>query len=141
MVQETEGAVLEMVPSLQMTIRHFLFSALNPQTVNSRLNAAYSFDNFVEGDCNRLARSAGVAVAKKPGVTSFNPLMLYGGVGVGKTHLVQAIGNEIKNNMPNKVVLYVDQSDFTNQFLNALQNHKLQDFQNFYQQVDLADSG
>lgn len=115
----------------------FSFKALNPQTVNSRLNAAYSFDNFVEGDCNRLARSAGVAVAKKPGVTSFNPLMLYGGVGVGKTHLVQAIGNEIKNNMPNKVVLYVDQSDFTNQFLNALQNHKLQDFQSFYQQVDL----
>ncbi len=115
----------------------FSYKALNPQIVNSRLNAAYSFDNFVEGDCNRLARSAGVAVAKKPGVTSFNPLMLYGGVGVGKTHLVQAIGNEIKNNMPNKVVLYVDQSDFTNQFLNALQNHKLQDFQNFYQQVDL----
>lgn len=115
----------------------FSYKALNPQTVNSRLNAAYSFDNFVEGDCNRLARSAGVAVSKKPGVTSFNPLMLYGGVGVGKTHLVQAIGNEIKNNMPNKVVLYVDQSDFTNQFLNALQNHKLQEFQNFYQQVDL----
>ena len=115
----------------------FSYKALNPQTVNSRLNGAYTFDNFVEGDCNRLARSAGVAVAKKPGVTSFNPLMLYGGVGVGKTHLVQAIGNEIKNNMPNKVVLYVDQSDFTNQFLNALQNHKLQEFQNFYQQVDL----
>jgi chromosomal replication initiator protein len=115
----------------------FSYKALNPQTVNSRLNATYTFDNFVEGDCNRLARSAGVAVSKKPGVTSFNPLMLYGGVGVGKTHLVQAIGNEIKNNMPTKVVLYVDQSDFTNQFLNALQNHKLQDFQNFYQQVDL----
>ncbi|HEX6225984.1 MAG TPA: DnaA/Hda family protein, partial [Chryseolinea sp.] len=115
----------------------FSLRAINPQTINSRLNNAYCFDNFVEGDCNRLARSAGVAVAKKPGVTSFNPLMLYGGVGVGKTHLVQAIGNEIKNNMPNKVVLYVDQSDFTNQFLNALQNHKLQDFQNFYQQVDL----
>ena len=115
----------------------FTFKALNPQTVNSRLNPAYSFDNFVEGDCNRLARSAGLAVAKKPGVTSFNPLMLYGGVGVGKTHLVQAIGNEIKNNMPNKVVLYVDQNDFTTQFLNALQNHKIQDFQNFYLQVDL----
>ncbi len=115
----------------------FTFKALNPQTVNSRLNTMYSFDNFVEGDCNRLARSAGVAVAKKPGVTSFNPLMLYGGVGVGKTHLVQAIGNEIRNNMPEKIVLYVDQNDFTTQFLNALQNHKLQDFQNFYLQVDL----
>ncbi|MBX2945744.1 MAG: chromosomal replication initiator protein DnaA [Cyclobacteriaceae bacterium] len=115
----------------------FTFRALNPQIVNSRLNPSYSFDNFVEGDCNRLARSAGVAVAKKPGVTSFNPLMLYGGVGVGKTHLVQAIGNEIKNNMPEKIVLYVDQNDFTTQFLNALQNHKLQEFQNFYLQVDL----
>lgn len=115
----------------------FQFRTLNPQTVNSRLNSSYRFDNFVEGDCNRLARSAGVAVAKKPGVTSFNPLMLYGGVGVGKTHLVQAIGNEIKQKLPDKIVLYVDQNDFTNQFLNALQNHKLQDFQNFYLQVDL----
>lgn len=115
----------------------FTFKALNPRTVNSRLNGNYTFDNFVEGDCNRLARSAGVAVAKKPGVTSFNPLMLYGGVGVGKTHLVQAVGNEIKNNLPDKIVLYVDQNDFTNQFLGALQNNKLQEFQNFYLQVDL----
>jgi chromosomal replication initiator protein len=115
----------------------FTFKALNPQTVNSRLNPNYTFDNFVEGDCNRLARSAGVAVAKKPGVTSFNPLMLYGGVGVGKTHLVQAIGNEIKRNLPDKIVLYIDQNDFTSQFLNALQNHKIQEFQNYYLQVDL----
>jgi len=115
----------------------FHFKPLNPQTINSRLNPSYSFDNFVEGDCNRLARSAGLAVAKKPGVTSFNPLMLYGGVGVGKTHLVQAIGNDIKKNLPDKVVLYVDQNDFTNQFLNALQNHKIQEFQNYYLQVDL----
>ena len=115
----------------------FSFKALNPHTVNSRLNPNYTLENFVEGDCNRLVRSVGVAVAKKPGVTSFNPLMLYGGVGVGKTHLVQAIGNEIKKSLPDKIVLYVDQNDFTNQFLNALQNHKLQDFQNFYLQVDL----
>ncbi len=115
----------------------FAYKALDPRTVNSRLNPNYLFDNFVEGDCNRLARSAGVAVAKKPGTTSFNPLMLYGGVGVGKTHLIQAIGNEIKKNMPDKVVLYVDQNDFTNQFLNALQNLKMQEFQNFYLQVDL----
>jgi chromosomal replication initiator protein len=115
----------------------FVFKTLNPQTVNSRLNPSYSFDNFVEGDCNRLARSAGLAVAKKPGVTSFNPLMLYGGVGVGKTHLVQAVGNEIKKSLPNKVVLYVDQNDFTSQFLNAVQNNKIQDFQNYYLQVDL----
>lgn len=115
----------------------FSLKALNPQNVNSRLNPNYTFNNFVEGDCNRLARAAGVAVSKKPGVTSFNPLMLYGGVGVGKTHLVQAVGNEIKRALPEKIVLYVDQNDFTNQFLNALQNNQLQQFQNFYLQVDL----
>lgn len=115
----------------------FSFKALDPKTINSRLNPTYSFTNFVEGDCNRLARSAGLAVSKKPGVTSFNPLMLYGGVGVGKTHLVQAVGNEIKKSLPDKIVLYVDQNDFTSQFLNALQNNKLHDFQNFYLQVDL----
>ena len=115
----------------------FTYRVLNPQNVNSRLNPTYTFDTFVEGDCNRLARSAGLAVAKKPGITSFNPLMLYGGVGVGKTHLVQAIGNEIRSKLPEKVVLYVDQNDFTNQFLNALQNNQIQDFQNFYLQVDL----
>lgn len=115
----------------------FSLKALNPQNINSRLNPNYTFNNFVEGDCNRLARAAGVAVSKKPGVTSFNPLMLYGGVGVGKTHLVQAVGNEIKRALPEKIVLYVDQNDFTNQFLNALQNNQLQQFQNFYLQVDL----
>jgi len=115
----------------------FTYRSVNAQAINSRLNPAYTFENFVEGDCNRLARSAGVAVSKKPGVTSFNPLMLYGGVGVGKTHLVQAIGNEIRSKLPGKVVLYVDQNEFTNQFLNALQNHQIQDFQNFYMQVDL----
>ncbi|MFZ9981941.1 MAG: chromosomal replication initiator protein DnaA [Cyclobacteriaceae bacterium] len=115
----------------------FAYRNAGPQPVNSRLNANYTFENFVEGDCNRLARSAGLAVSKKPGITSFNPLMLYGGVGVGKTHLVQAIGNDIQSKMPKKVVLYVDQNDFTNQFLNALQNHQIQDFQNFYLQVDV----
>jgi chromosomal replication initiator protein len=128
---------LQRVPGSLEDYSPFSFKALNPQTVNSRLNPTYTFDNFVEGDCNRLARSAGVAVAKKPGITSFNPLMLYGGVGVGKTHLVQAIGNEIKKNLPSKIVLYVDQNDFTSQFLNALQNHKIQEFQNYYLQVDL----
>lgn len=131
------GTKRTMANGMESDYSPFTLRALNPQTVNSRLNPSYTFDNFVEGDCNRLARSAGLAVAKKPGVTSFNPLMLYGGVGVGKTHLVQAIGNEIRNNMPEKIVLYVDQNDFTTQFLNALQNHKLQDFQNFYLQVDL----
>lgn len=103
----------------------------------SQLNPSYLFDNFVEGDCNRLARSAGYAVAKKPGVTSFNPLMIYGGVGLGKTHLAHAIGNEIKRRNPNKFVLYVSSEKFINQFIKAVQNNEVQNFTNFYLQVDV----
>lgn len=103
----------------------------------SNLNPLYSFESYIEGDCNRLARSAGYAIAKKPGVTSFNPLMLYGGVGLGKTHLVQAIGNEIKANIPRKFVLYVPSEKFISQFIDALKNNRVQDFTNYYMQVDV----
>lgn len=104
---------------------------------DSNLNASYRFESFVEGDCNRLARSAGFAVAKKPGVTSFNPLMVYGGVGLGKTHLVQAIGNEILTDDPTKRIIYVASEKFTNQFIEALKNNNLQDFMNYYKEVDV----
>lgn len=104
---------------------------------NSNLNASYRFENFVEGDCNRLARSAGFAVAKKPGVTSFNPLMFYGGVGLGKTHLVQAIGNEIISDDASKTIIYVASEKFTNQFIEALKNNNIQDFINYYKEVDV----
>ncbi len=104
---------------------------------DSQLNNIYNFATYVEGDCNRLARAAGYAVAKKPGVTSFNPLMIYGGVGLGKTHLVHAIGNEIKSNLDNKFVLYVSSEKFINQFIKSVQNNEVQSFQNFYLQVDV----
>lgn len=100
------------------------------------LNSNYSFDNYIEGDCNRLARSAGMAVAQRPGVTSFNPLLIYGGVGLGKTHLVQAIGNHIKGHHRAKSVLYVSSEKFTNQFINAIKSNTLQDFTDFYMKVD-----
>ena len=112
----------------------YLEAITEPQ--DSQLNKAYSFDTFIEGDCNRLARSAGYAVAKKPGVTSFNPLMIYGGVGLGKTHLVHSIGNEIKENLPEKFVLYVSSEKFINQFIKAVQNNEVQSFQAYYLQVD-----
>jgi chromosomal replication initiator protein len=102
-----------------------------------KLNPAYTFDNFIEGDCNRLARSAGYAVAQRPGVTSFNPLMLYGGVGLGKTHLVQAIGNEIANCAESKRVHYVSSEKFANQFFDAIKNNKIQEFSAFYLKVDV----
>ncbi|MES2731203.1 MAG: chromosomal replication initiator protein DnaA [Bacteroidota bacterium] len=110
---------------------------LDSLQLDSYLNPHYTFDNFVEGECNRLARSAGYAVAQKPGITSFNPLMLYGGVGLGKTHLVQAIGNCIKNGTENKFVLYVSSEKFTNQFIDAIRNNSLPNFTNFYLQIDV----
>ena len=103
----------------------------------SHLNPHYTFESFIEGDCNRLARSAGLAVAERPGATSFNPLMLYGGVGLGKTHLVQAIGNDIKHGRDDKFVLYVTSENFTNQFIEALKVNNVQSFSNFYLQVDV----
>ncbi len=115
----------------------FDFRELGLEHLSSYLNPNYSFENFIEGDCNRLARSAGLAVANKPGVTSFNPLMLYGGVGLGKTHLVQAIGNFIKTHMSDKFVLYVSSEKFTNQFIDAVRDNNMQNFTNFYIQVDV----
>ncbi|OON69112.1 chromosomal replication initiator protein DnaA [Hymenobacter sp. CRA2] len=105
--------------------------------LDSQLNQNYSFTNYIEGSCNRLARSAGWAVAQKPGTTSFNPLMIYGGVGLGKTHLVQAIGNHIKEHAQGKFVLYVSAEKFTNQFIESLKTNSVQDFGNFYLLVDI----
>lgn len=103
---------------------------------DSNLNVENTFDTYIEGDCNRLGRSAGYAVATKPGVTSFNPLMIYGGVGLGKTHLVQAIGNKIKETTPGSFVLYVASEKFANQFIESLKNNNLQEFTNFYLNAD-----
>ncbi|MDU0371038.1 chromosomal replication initiator protein DnaA [Hymenobacter endophyticus] len=105
--------------------------------LKSQLNTTYTFENYIEGDCNRLSRSAGLAVANKPGTTSFNPLMIYGGVGLGKTHLVQAIGNHIKATNTDKFVLYVSAEKFTNQFIESLRSNQVQDFANFYLLVDI----
>lgn len=105
--------------------------------LRSNLNPTYSFSTYIEGSCNRLARSAGYAVATKPGMTSFNPLMVYGGVGLGKTHLIQAIGNEIKNGLDDKFVLYVSSEKFVNQFMDSIKDGNIKGFTNFYMQVDV----
>jgi chromosomal replication initiator protein len=115
----------------------FELKAINKINFDSQLNKNYTFDNFIEGDCNRLARSAGVAVANKPGITSFNPLMVYGGVGLGKTHLIQAIGNKVEEDCPDKYVLYVTSENFVNQFIESLKNNRIDDFRNYYLQIDV----
>ncbi|MBL4703873.1 MAG: chromosomal replication initiator protein DnaA [Flavobacteriales bacterium] len=115
----------------------FIIPGLRKVNVDSNLNPNYSFENLVEGDCNRLARSAGYAVANKPGGTAFNPLLIYGGVGLGKTHLAHAIGIGIKNKFPNKTVLYVSSEKFTHQFIDAVKNNNTNDFIHFYQMIDV----
>jgi chromosomal replication initiator protein len=115
----------------------FQFKDLDSLELDSYLIPKYTFDKFIEGDCNRLGRAAGMAVSNKPGLTSFNPLMIYGGVGLGKTHLIQAIGNQIKDQYPEKFVLYVSTEKFTNQFVNAIRNNSIETFTNFYLQVDV----
>ena len=115
----------------------FIIPGLRKLNIDSNLNPNYSFENFIEGDCNRLARSAGFAVANKPGGTAFNPLLIYGGVGLGKTHLSYAIGIEIKNKTPDKTVLYVSSEKFTHQFIDAVKNNSVNDFSHFYQMIDV----
>jgi chromosomal replication initiator protein len=115
----------------------FVIPGLKKMQIDSQLNPIYTFDAFVEGDCNRVARRAGKTVAEKPGATSFNPLVVYGGVGLGKTHLTQSIGNEVKRLHPNKVVLYVSSEKFINQFQDHSRNNAINDFIHFYQMVDV----
>ena len=106
-------------------------------SIDPQLNANYTFENYVEGDCNRVARNAGFHVAAKPGTTSFNPLVIFGNVGCGKTHLAQAIGNEVRRQHPNKAVLYVSAEKFINQFIDHSRNNDVNDFIHFYQLIDV----
>jgi chromosomal replication initiator protein len=115
----------------------FIIPGLKKVNVESQLNSSLSFENFIEGDCNRLARSAGFAVANKPGGTAFNPLLIYGGVGLGKTHLAQAVGIQVKNQFPNKTVLYVSAEKFMHQYIDSVRNNDQNDFIHFYQMIDV----
>lgn len=115
----------------------FIIPGLKKVTIESNLIPNFTFDNFIEGDCNRLARASGYAVANKPGGTAFNPLLIYGGVGLGKTHLAHAIGLSIKEQHPSKTVLYVQSEKFAHQFIDAIKNQTTNDFIHFYQMVDV----
>jgi chromosomal replication initiator protein len=103
----------------------------------SFLNPRYTFDNFIKGESNQLARAAASAVANNPGGTSFNPLVLYGGTGLGKTHLIQAIGNYALANEKAERVIYVSSEKFTVEFVDAIQSDRISDFQNFYRSMDV----
>ncbi len=122
----------------QKTIKNpFIIPGIQKLHVDPQLNPINSFNNFIEGECNRLARSAGFAVANNPGKTAFNPLFLYGSSGLGKSHLAQAIGIHVKEKFPEKVVLYVNANKFHTQFVEAVLNNNRNDFMHFYQMIDV----
>ena len=115
----------------------FVIPGIRNVKIESQLNPIYTFENFLEGDSNRLARNASIAVANKPGGTSFNPLLIFGGVGLGKTHLAHAIGVDIKDKYPEKTVLYISAEKFTQQYIESVKRNNRNDFIHFYQIIDI----
>lgn len=115
----------------------FIIPGLKKLEIDPQLNSDYTFANYVEGDCNKLSRSAGYAVAQNPGKTAFNPLFIYGSSGLGKTHLAQSIGIEVKERFPEKLVLYVNANKFQNQYVAAVIKNEVNDFLHFYQMIDV----
>ncbi len=115
----------------------FVIPGIKKLNVDPQLNPNNSFNNFIEGECNKLARSAGLAVGNNPGGTAFNPLLIYGDSGLGKTHLTQAIGIKAKEKFPDKIILYVDANKFMTQFTDAVRNNNKNDFLHFYQMIDV----
>lgn len=115
----------------------FAIPGIRKIKVDSQLNPKYTFDNFVMGECNRFPGSAGLAIGKKPGGTAFNPLVIYGDVGLGKTHLAQAVGNQVLSISEEKQVLYLTTEKFTSQVIQAIKNNNVDEFMNFYQMVDV----
>jgi len=116
----------------------FIIPGLKKTKVESNLNQNYVFERYIEGDCNRLARSAAMAIAENLGNNSFNPFFVYGGVGLGKTHLIQSIGNKIKQDYGDeKSILYISSESFTNEFVHAIRNNRASEFTMFYRNIDV----
>ncbi len=109
----------------------------NSPKKKSPLVESYTFDKFIVGDCNNLAYSASKAIADCPGGTAYNPFLIYGGVGLGKTHLMQAIGNQVRVCHPDKKVLYVSSERFTTDFVKAIQDKQVPTFSSMYRKIDL----
>ena len=118
-------------------VNPFVVPGIKKVNIDSNLNPALSFENFIEGESNKFAFTVAKTISGRPGQTSFNPLFIHGGVGVGKTHLAHAIGLEVKNLFPEKVVLYLASEKLIQQFVAAAKSQNKTDFGNFYQMVDV----
>lgn len=137
-VLEEKLDVVENIPTSNTTTAasSSVPTVTKPKEFESYLNPRYIFENFIKGEGNQLARAAAIAIGENPGQTSFNPLFVYGGVGLGKTHLIQAIGNKILERFPDKRVIYLSSDVFTVEFVEAIQNNTVNDFSNFYKSMD-----
>src|SRR6218665_1565675 len=118
-------------------VNAFSVPGIKKISIDSNLKADQSFDNFIEGESNKFASTVARSLAKRPGSTAFNPLFVYGGYGVGKTHLAQAIGLEVKASYPEKVVLYQSSEKFIQDFVKAAKSQNKTDFQHYYQMIDV----
>jgi len=125
---DINNEVSETITKEKPKVKHNFESYLNPR---------YTFQNFITGEGNQLARAAAGAISDNPGGTSFNPFFVYGGVGLGKTHLIQAVGNEIVNKFPEKKVIYLSTDIFTVEFVESIQSNKVNEFSNFYRGMDV----
>ena len=115
----------------------FVFPGVQRVKIDPRLNPVYCFANLIEGECNRMGVTAGENISLSPGKTPFNPLFIFGGPGLGKTHLVQATGIAIKERYPDLVVLYVTGNEFKTQYMDAVKGNRLVDFMAFYMKIDV----
>lgn len=134
---QTPRFELKVIPG--KPVQEDIFSAstpFKPQESRARLNPKYTFENFVVGQNNNLAHAAAVAVAESPG-NAYNPLFIYGGVGLGKTHLMHAVGHSVAQRFPDKKIEYVSTETFTNELINAIREDRMTEFRDRYRSVDL----
>lgn len=137
-VLEEKEETTEIVSATNKKPNENLSTAVQKQNqFETYLNPRYTFENFIKGESNQLARAAAFAIAENPGQTSFNPLFIYGGVGLGKTHLMHAIGNKILEKTPNKRVIYISSDAFTVEFVESIQSDKVNEFSSFYKSMDV----
>jgi chromosomal replication initiator protein len=132
---EYEISKNEKLNSESNEIKEVVINKKNPKSKFDNLNKKFNFKTFISGKCNSVAKAAGKRISKSPGNNPFNPLMIYGGVGLGKTHLLQSIGNKISKNF-NLSVYYITSEKFASQFIDALKENKLKDFTSFYSNIE-----
>ena len=134
---ESDGVTLEAQPVTRANQSPTVLDAATPQQLNPQLDVKKTFQNFIEGDSNKLPRTVGLSIAEHPGKTTFNPFFIYGPSGCGKTHLINAIGVRCKETYPQKRVLYVSARLFQVQYTDSVRHNTTNDFINFYQSIDV----